>query len=165
MNRINRAVALGVGAVAMGTSASAGGILPLFWHHSSFQSAPATTSTTPRQYNTPFLTALHANTPAPPPVSSTSTAARRVAAASVDPYSSNGTWQVPSQIPPGTYRTALAAWQTNGYYTICADCTCEPNTPGFIRIDFLNGPGVVMIPPNAASIKLNNLILTPMAPA
>ena len=62
-------------------------------------------------------------------------------------------------------RAALAPGQSSGYHAICADYTCEPNTPGFIRNELMSGPGVVVIPPNAVSIKLNNLILTPMAPA
>ena len=84
------------------------------------------------------------------------------ASAAPSPYSSDGTWLVPSEIAPGTYRTALASGESMGYYATCADFACEIGTPGFITNDNLRGPGIVVVPPNAVSIELRGLVLTRM---
>ena len=39
--------------------------------------------------------------------------------ATADPYSSDGTWLVPAEIAPGTYRVASTT-ADSGYYKVCA---------------------------------------------
>jgi hypothetical protein len=84
------------------------------------------------------------------------------AGATGDPYSSDGMWLVPSEIAPGTYRAAIKPNMfDSGYYAVCADYACEPG-PGMISNDYMIGPGIVVIPPSAVSVELNNLSLTRM---
>ena len=89
--------------------------------------------------------------------------------ATADPYSSDGTWLVPAEIQPGTYRAAIKPnWADSGYYKVCADYACDidfdgSDATGMISNDYMTGPGVVVIPPNAVSVELNDLILTRMS--
>lgn len=76
-----------------------------------------------------------------------------------DPYSSDGTWLVPTEITPGTYRVAAHGM---GYSKLCADYTCEIGTNGFISNELYRGPGVLVIPSNAVSVELSNISLTRM---
>ena len=80
---------------------------------------------------------------------------------SVDPLSTDGTWLVPEEIKPGTYRTSLT--ESLGYAELCADATCKIGTSGFIENYVFDGPGVLVIPSNAVTVKLNGIALTPMA--
>ena len=79
-----------------------------------------------------------------------------------DPMSTNGTWMVPSEIPPGNYRTQMQPGETGGYSEVCADVACEIGTPGFISNDLYDGPGMLSIPENAVAVKIRDIVLTPM---
>ena len=79
-----------------------------------------------------------------------------------DPMSTNGTWMMPSEIPPGNYRTKMQPGETGGYSEVCADIACEIGTPGFISNDLYDGPGMLSIPESAVAVKIKNIILTPM---
>ena len=83
------------------------------------------------------------------------------AGAAADPYSSDGTWLVPTEITPGTYRVASTG--SLGYSKVCADYTCEIGTDGFISNDLYQGPGVLVIPSNAVSVQLSDVSLTRMS--
>ena len=78
----------------------------------------------------------------------------------VDPYSSTGTWLVPEEIAPGTYRVTLLS-NRSGYTAVCADFACRPG-PGMIGNDIHDGPGVLVVPPDAVAVELKNVELTPM---
>ena len=100
----------------------------------------------------PAPVAAQAPAPAPAPVQ-------------IDPYSSTGTWMVPQEILPGTYRAMIADGENTGYYATCADYACEiefDSDGGLISNDFMTGPGIIVIPPNAVSVELRDLVLTPM---
>lgn len=88
------------------------------------------------------------------------------AGATGDPYSSDGTWLVPSEIAPGTYRAAVkpGSFAGMGYYKTCADYTCEIGTDGFIDNGLLQGPGIVLVPSNAVSVKNIDDLLHEHAP-
>jgi hypothetical protein len=77
-----------------------------------------------------------------------------------DPYSSTGTWLVPEEIAPGTYRVTLLS-NRSGYTAVCADFACRPG-PGMIGNDIHDGPGVLVVPPDAVAVELKNVELTPM---
>lgn len=79
-----------------------------------------------------------------------------------DPMSTNGTWMVPSEIPPGNYRTQMHSGETVGYSEVCADIACKIGTPGFISNDLYDGPGILSIPETAVAVKIKNIVLTPM---
>jgi len=79
-----------------------------------------------------------------------------------DPMSTNGTWMVPSEIPPGNYRTQMQSGESVGYSEVCADIACEIGTPGFISNDLYDGPGMLSIPETAVAVKIKNIVLTPM---
>jgi hypothetical protein len=78
-----------------------------------------------------------------------------------DPYTSDGTWMVPSEITPGTYRVALTTGAM-GYSKICADYTCEIGTSGFIANELYRGPGILVIPATAVSVELSRISLKRM---
>lgn len=82
-----------------------------------------------------------------------------------DPYRTTGTWLVPAEIAPGTYRVDLQTGKTRGYSKTCADYTCEIGTPGFINNELYSGRGILVIPANAVSVELSRITLTPMAGA
>jgi hypothetical protein len=82
------------------------------------------------------------------------------AASAVNPYNSDGTWLVPAEIAPGTYRVSLT--DSSGYSETCADYTCEIGTSGFINNALYDGPGVLVVPSNAVSVKLRGVSLTRM---
>ena len=79
-----------------------------------------------------------------------------------DPYSSTGTWLVPDEIAPGTYRVTPMS-NRSGYTAVCADFECRPG-PGMIGNDLHDGPGVLVVPPSAVAVELSNVELTPMSP-
>lgn len=79
----------------------------------------------------------------------------------VDPLISDGTWMVPSDIKPGTYRTAVKPGSKSSFWQLCSDLACK-YPDGYIDNDVSEGPGVVVIPPNSVSIELDDIILTPM---
>ncbi|MGW5514643.1 hypothetical protein [Nocardia africana] len=84
----------------------------------------------------------------------------------VDPYSTNGTWLVPSEIAPGNYRV-IPKNSRGGYWETCADAGCDidfdgSDHTGLIDNDNVDGPGVVNIPTWAYSIKLRNVRLAPI---
>lgn len=80
----------------------------------------------------------------------------------VDPLSSTGTWLVPSQIPHGTYQITLNQEGRRGYWALCSDLMCEPGA-GMISNDLVNGPGYVVIGPDAVAVELSRVTLTPVA--
>ena len=83
--------------------------------------------------------------------------------APVDPYSSTGTWLVPDEVAPGTYRVNLQPGERHGYGAVCGDYECDPfGEPGMISNDNYSGPGVMVIPPSAVSVELKRITLTPM---
>ena len=79
----------------------------------------------------------------------------------VDPYKSSGTWLVPEEIAPGNYRVILSSPRRSGYTAVCADFACRPG-PGMIGNDIHDGPGVLVVPPEAVAVELSNVELTPM---
>lgn len=79
----------------------------------------------------------------------------------VDPYRSTGTWLVPEEISPGNYRVNLSSSRRSGYTAVCADLACRPG-PGMIGNDIHDGPGVLVVPPEAVAVELSNVELTPM---
>jgi len=79
----------------------------------------------------------------------------------VDPYKSSGTWLVPEEIAPGTYRVSLSSPQRSGYTAVCADYACRPG-PEMIGNDIHDGPGVLVVPPGAVAVELSNVELTLM---
>lgn len=84
--------------------------------------------------------------------------------APMNPLETDGTWLVPEEIAPGTYRTSLNdGIFAVGYAKVCADDACQIGTPGFIDNDVFNGPGILVVPPNAVSVEINNITLVPMA--
>lgn len=80
--------------------------------------------------------------------------------AAKDPYRSTGTWLVPSQIAYGEYRVTLTG--STGYWKLCGDLSCKLGTDGFLDNEFLQGPGILVVPLNAVSIELRGVILTPL---
>ena len=84
---------------------------------------------------------------------------------SVDPYSSTGTWLVPDEIKPGTYRVSLNPGASHGYGAVCGDYECDPfGEPGMLSNDNYKGPGIMVIPQSAVSVELKNITITPMQP-
>lgn len=84
---------------------------------------------------------------------------------SAGPLSSNGTWLVPSQIEPGTYRAEARVGPLGGvaYYEICATLGCDPfGTGTIIGNGIVDGPAYVVIPDDAVSVNLTDLTLTPV---
>lgn len=81
-----------------------------------------------------------------------------------DPYSTTGTWLVPGDIAPGTYRIQPIKASKTAYYAVCATYACDPG-PGIIKNDLPDGPGVLVVPESAVAVELKNLTLTPMAGA
>ena len=80
-----------------------------------------------------------------------------------DPYSSTGTWLVPDEIAPGTYRVSLQPGESNGYGAVCGDYECDPfGQPGIISNDNYYGPGIMVVPQSAVSVELKRIALTPM---
>lgn len=81
-----------------------------------------------------------------------------------DPYNTDGTWLVPSDIAPGNYRVLVddSAFAGMGYVEVCGDAACEIGTPGFLSNEVYQGPGVLSVPPNAFSVELNNVALVPL---
>lgn len=104
-------------------------------------------------------------------VASTNSASARSASPTlednpVNPYNSTGTWLVPDEIAPGTYRVGLLPGESSGYGAVCGDYECDPfGEPGMISNDNYNGPGVMVVPPSAVSVELRNVALTPMSAA
>lgn len=81
-----------------------------------------------------------------------------------DPFSTNGTWRVPEQIPPGTYlATPRDAGPVFPYYEICATLGCDPfGTGEFIGNGMVEGPTYVQIPEGAVSVQIMDLTLAPV---
>ena len=78
-----------------------------------------------------------------------------------DPYSSDGTWLVPTEIAPGTYRAIVRSdAYGGGYFKVCADYSCKIGTPGFIDNDSFEGSAILVVPPNAVSVELSDVELT-----
>lgn len=77
-----------------------------------------------------------------------------------DPYSSTGTWKVPTQIQPGTYQVNPIKPGRTGYWSTCANLVCDP-FDGMIDNELVSGPGYVVIPDTAVAIELRNVALTP----
>lgn len=91
------------------------------------------------------------------------TSAPRQTTKPTDPYSSTGTWLVPDEIKPGTYRVNLNPGEDSGYGAVCGDYECNPfGEPGMLSNDNYYGPGVMVIPPSAVSVELKRINLTPM---
>jgi hypothetical protein len=67
---------------------------------------------------------------------------------------------VPSEIAPGTYRVMPTGGM--GYSEVCADYTCEIGTSGFISNEVYKGPGILVIPSGAVSVKLSGVSLQRM---
>ena len=67
------------------------------------------------------------------------------------------------QVPTGrrSSRAASRAWATT---KTCADYTCEIGTDGFIDNGLLQGPGIVLVPSNAVSVKNIDDLLHEHAP-
>lgn len=84
----------------------------------------------------------------------------------LDPYKTTGTWLVPSEIAPGSYRVSVQPGQSRGYTAVCADLSCDPG-PGMISNENYSGPGtgIVVVPADAVSVQLKRVILTPLAGA
>jgi len=81
----------------------------------------------------------------------------------VDPYSTTGTWLVPDEIAPGTYRVSLQPGERNGYGAVCGDYECDPfGDPGIISNDNYYGPGIMVVPQSAVSVEIKRITLTPM---
>ena len=93
-------------------------------------------------------------------VTPTQAASPTLEADPTDPYSSTGTWLVPEEIAPGTYRV-IPLSSRSGYTAVCADFACRPG-PGMIGNDIHDGPGVLVVPPEAVAVELSNVELTPM---
>ena len=81
-----------------------------------------------------------------------------VTPAPVDPYSSNGTWLVPSEIDYGTYK-ATSTSDLFGYWALCADLACQPG-PGMIQNEIVDASGYVVIGPDAVAVELDDIVLT-----
>jgi len=93
-----------------------------------------------------------------------SSAPPAVEAFPVNPYSSTGTWLVPEEIAPGTYRVNLAPGEDHGYGAVCGDYECDPfGEPGMLSNDNYFGPGVMVIPESAVSVELKRITLTPIS--
>jgi hypothetical protein len=79
-----------------------------------------------------------------------------------DPLTADGSFRIgtaPGEIPPGTYNIELTG--SSGYYALCSDIPCKV-TEGMLSNDFMHGPGVVEIPPNAVLMKdKRGIILIP----
>ncbi|MBF6515575.1 hypothetical protein IU421_14980 [Nocardia cyriacigeorgica] len=110
-------------------------------------------------------------TPAPRLVEATET--QWVAPTSVmpvqrDPYKSNGTWRVPSQIAPGDYQVIITDTDGSGYWAICADAGCAidgdgSDFTGMIDNGFIFEDDYLHVPPHAFSIKLRGVELVAVA--
>ncbi len=105
--------------------------------------------------------ALDASLPGEKSTSPTQAASPTLEADPVDPYKSSGTWLVPEEIAPGTYRVLLGSSRLSGYTAVCADFACRPG-PEMIGNDIHDGPGVLVVPPDAVAVELRNVELTPM---
>lgn len=111
-------------------------------------------------------------TPTPAPTTWSYTPPKFVAPTTVipvktDPYTTTGTWLVPAEIAPGTYRVKVRSGSSTGYTAVCADYTCDPG-PGMISNEnHKAGPGsdILVIPADAVSVQLKRVALTPMAGA
>lgn len=108
----------------------------------------STPTTTPRAVS---------SSPLAPPVTTTTTT-------KPDPYSTNGTWLVPAEIKPGTYRATYrpSPVRTKGYIQICADAACKIGTPGFIDNYNFDNNEIVFVPDNAFSVKIESATLAPI---
>lgn len=82
------------------------------------------------------------------------------APAKADPYTTDGTWKVPSEIVPGSYRVELKPGKTSGYTEVCSDVACKIGK-GMLSNDFLTASSTVDIPANAVMIKLRGVNLIP----
>lgn len=105
---------------------------------------PLTSS--PVTHTPPTITAaVHSETPA--------TAAPR------SPGSGDGTWLVPSQILPGTYR-AEQTGSSSGYVALCSALRCDIMAGEMIQNFIVDGPEYIVIPSYAASVKTQRVTLT-----
>jgi hypothetical protein len=83
-------------------------------------------------------------------------------ASTVGPHTDNGTFLVPTEVAPGTYR----AEQRPGlggvsYYEICATLGCDAfGTGTLIANGIVDGTAYVVIPDDAVSVALTDLTLT-----
>ena len=83
------------------------------------------------------------------------------ASATANPYNSDGTWLVPTEIAPGTYRAVSNDGTGTGYYAVCGDYSCEPGAGNsMISNDFFSGSSIIVVPPNAVSVELDGVALT-----
>lgn len=82
----------------------------------------------------------------------------------LDPLTTDGTWLVPGDIAPGNYRVQVVS-NFGGYSEVCGDLACEIGTRGFLGNELYNGPGVLVIPPDAVAVKIARITLTPMGVA
>lgn len=84
-----------------------------------------------------------------------------------------GTWFVPSDIAPGTYR-AYSTRESGivagtGYYAVCADAACEIDFDGSDYTGLIDngnldgGPGLVVVPEHAATVQLSGVRLEAIA--
>lgn len=81
-----------------------------------------------------------------------------------DPYRTTGTWLVPGEIAPGSYRVAIQPGKRSGYTATCSTLACDVGG-GMIDNELYSGPGILVIPETAVSVELSRVILTPMAGA
>ncbi|WP_328439200.1 hypothetical protein [Nocardia puris] len=88
-----------------------------------------------------------------------------VAPAKLDPLKSEGTWLVPGDIAPGTYRVTPTG-SFSGYVELCADLACEidfdgSDYTGMISNELYSGPGFLVVPDHAVAVTLQRVELEP----
>ena len=82
-----------------------------------------------------------------------------------DPYTTSGTWLVPSEIAPGTYK--VTPTDSTGYVATCADLACEidfdgSDFTGLIDNKLVTGKAAyLVIPAHAVAVELRDVTLTP----
>lgn len=79
---------------------------------------------------------------------------------SIDPYSSTGTWLVPSEILPGRYRATVKPGVDSGYYMVCASYGCDAFGNGeFVTNGYFSGSSIFVVPDYAVSVELHDVTL------
>ena len=70
----------------------------------------------------------------------------------------SGTFLVPTEISPGSYRVVSSDGTGTGYWETCAPYACEGS--GIIDNDFFNNSSSMVVSSDAVAVKLDGVTLT-----